>query len=382
VALLIVGLIIGSSIWIIKSHQVSRLPQQAKDIEIPTASTTSPVLTDRAKIIADKAKVYERAKELYGPTGFVNSEPFKLSDYVGKKVILLDFWTYSCINCQRTIPYLKIWNDKYKDKGLVIVGVHTPEFEFEKDINNVSEAVKRLGVDWPVVLDSNYGTWGAYGNQYWPHKYLIDIDGYVVYDHIGEGSYDATEREIQKALAERAEVLGQTLDVKMPISVPHADSIEAMSPETYFGSNRNQYFGNGTPGKPGVQFFNEPESVDDNKLYLIGKWNVTNEFAETASDVGGPNVGSDRIDYKYTAKGVYLVAGSSNSSVNVEVTIDGKPIESSIKGSDVIYKDGRSYVSINEKRLYRIVDGSKAETHLIEFIVSKPGLQVYTFTFG
>ncbi len=155
--------------------------------------------------MADKEAGHQPAVEIVDPTGFINvSSTFKLSSLIGKHVVLLEFWTYSCINCVHTLPYITSWYQKYKDQGLVVVGVHTPEFAFEKDINNVQAAVQKYGIQYPVVLDNNMSTWNAYGNLYWPHEYLIDIAGYIVYDHIGEGAYDETEAVIQKLLQERA----------------------------------------------------------------------------------------------------------------------------------------------------------------------------------
>lgn len=166
----------------------------------------------------------DAAKEFVSPTGFINTDSFTLSSLIGKKVILLDFWTYSCINCQRTIPYLNAWYAKYKDKGLVIVGVHTPEFNFEKDINNVRAAVQKFGIQYPVVLDSNMGTWNAYQSQYWPNEYLIDLQGNIIDNHAGEGDYDVTERAIQKAL-------NITGPLTTPSGVVSVDFDQIQSPE-------------------------------------------------------------------------------------------------------------------------------------------------------
>lgn len=148
--------------------------------------------------------------EITNPSGFVNTndQPIKIADYVGKQVILLDIITYSCINCQRTFPYVNAWYDKYKDEGLIVIGLHTPEFAFEKDKNNVENAMKEFGITFPVVLDNDYATWNALGNRFWPRKYLIDIHGNIVYDHIGEGAYEETENKIQELLKEREAVLG------------------------------------------------------------------------------------------------------------------------------------------------------------------------------
>ncbi len=149
--------------------------------------------------------------EIQNPAGFVNTndQPFKIADYVGKQVILLDVMTYSCINCQRTFPYVNSWYEKYKDEGLIVIGVHTPEFAYEKDKANVEKAFAEFGIKFPTVLDNDYGTWRALGNRYWPRMYLIDIHGNIVYDHIGEGAYDETEAKIQELLKERTTVLSQ-----------------------------------------------------------------------------------------------------------------------------------------------------------------------------
>lgn len=281
------------------------------------------------------------AKEIADPTGFINTtSDFKIADLIGKKVILVDFWTYSCINCIRTLPYLTAWYAKYHDQGLEIVGIHTPEFEFEKDINNVKTALEKNGIKYPVVLDSNYGTWNAYGNQYWPHEYLIDLAGNIAHDKIGEGNYDETEMEIRKLLKL------PDAPVVLPIT-----QVEASSPETYFGSDRG----------------------DPNANYLIGNWNLTNEYAE----------GTGSIKYRYTAKGVYFVAGiSGKEPVEIEVLRDSKPLEKSAAGTDIYFRDGKSFVRVNETRLYRIIDDKQAGEHILELIISKPGLRAYTFTFG
>lgn len=162
--------------------------------------------------LAQKAAKYPLAPEIVDPNGFINTDgqPITLAQFKGKKVVLIDFWTYSCINCQRTIPYLNDWYKKYSDQGLEIIGISTPEFSFEKVQSNVQQAVTSLGIKYPVVLDNNMGTWNAYGNEYWPREYLVDIDGYIVHDHAGEGDYADTEQAIQQALAERDSRLGIT----------------------------------------------------------------------------------------------------------------------------------------------------------------------------
>ncbi len=402
--LVVTVIVIVGVIWYLESMKV--IPVASKNgngVEVialpplnPSSSPQAAVDSAAAiKAIAalDVKNGDQRAVELSDPTGFVNTEPFKLSDLAGKKVILVDFWTYSCINCIRTLPHLNEWYQKYHDAGLEIVGVHTPEFEFEKDINNVKAAVSKFGVKYPVVLDSNQSTWQAYGNLYWPHEYLINIAGYVVHDQVGEGNYDETERKIQELLQQRTDALGDNMAIDHTITSPSQDNIEAMSPETYFGAARNGFLANGDYGKTGEQYFKEPAAVKANSLYLIGQWNIAPEYAETPASVGSGQVGSDRIDYLYQAKGVYFVAGSVKGPIDVEVLSDGKPIDAKSKGADVFYKNGKSYVTVNENRLYRIIDNPAvctqdgvctdgAQKHLLEFIISSPGLQAFTFTFG
>ena len=381
--LVIVIVCIIASIWYLESKKVPYVdPSLAPDVttslpSAPITGTTTAMkssIPDRASIVAAKAIQYKKAKELVDPTGFVNTAPFKLSDYVGKKVILVDFWTYSCINCQRTIPYLNAWYQKYKDDGLLIVGIHTPEFGFEKDINNVSAAVKKLGIQYPVVLDSDQGTWNAYQNEYWPHEYLIDIDGYVVHDHIGEGDYDVTEQAIQKALTEREDVLGLHDAIPTTIVNPEdavsTDDAQVKSPETYFGYARNQYLANGTI-TPGAQTFVLPATYDTNKLYLDGMWNFQYEYAETQSK-------TTKIIFPYNAKNVYFVA-SAKTPVKIKILRDGVPITAAEAGSDVA-SDGT--ITVQENRLYNLIKGATYGAHTVELDVQGAGLDAYTFTFG
>ena len=294
---------------------------------------------DRIKV---KSFAYTQAPEIADPSGFVNTDgqPINFSQFKGKKVVLVDFWTYSCINCQRTIPYVNAWYKKYADQGLEIIGIHTPEFAFEKVQSNVEDGVKRFGIQYPVVLDNNYGTWNAFGNQYWPREYLIDIDGFIVHDHAGEGDYDVTEQAIQKALAERASVLGTgqvSSGIVTPKGVTHMDSSKVNSPETYFGSNRNEYLANGDKNSSGIQTLSLPSSIDRNKLYLSGTWNFNPEYTETKDT-------SAKIKYTYSAKDVYLVA-SSTAGANLKIILDGKPITIG-KGADVHMEKVRIMVNI------------------------------------
>lgn len=301
--------------------------------------------------------------ELVDPSGFVNTngQSIALKDYVGKKVILLDVMTYSCINCQRTFPYVTAWYEKYKDDGFVVIGLHTPEFAFEKDIKNVEAAMNKFGITYPVVLDNEYKTWNAYGNRYWPRKYLIDIHGNIVYDHIGEGAYEETEMQIRDALAERALVLGTEMSATE--SALAANSIptrttKAQSPETYFGSARNEYLANGTPGIGGMRTYVVPTTTMVNNLYLGGTWELTPEYARSVLD--------STVVYKYKASEVYLVMSSDFPSP-VEVWQDGRLVKT---------------ISVHESTLYVLIENEEPGEHTLELKIKNSGTQLYAFTFG
>ena len=320
---------------------------------------------------ATKARSFPRSAEITAPAGYVNTQgkPITIGEFKGDKIVLVDIWTYSCINCQRTLPYMKAWDEKYRDLGLQIIGIHTPEFAFEKVQSNVESAVQGFGLTYPSVLDNSYGTWNAFGNSYWPRKYLVDIDGYIVYDHAGEGNYEEAERAIQKALQERAAVLGTGETIPTDIVDPKAPRAQAGSPEIYFGAWRNEYLANGLPFMSGAHAFALPENFESNKLYLGGTWNIEHEYAQSKDQA--------RIVFCYTAKSVYSVA-ASGSGAQVRMLIDGKPIPASMEGADVV--DG--VATINTNRLYKLVEDSVPATHLLEIRVEKGTLDAYTFTFG
>lgn len=310
-----------------------------------------------------KQLLYKKVPELSSIDGYINTDgkPITLAQLKGK-VVLLDIWTYSCINCQRTLPYINNWYAKYKDQGFVVVGLHTPEFAFEKVQSNVEKAVERFGIKYPVVLDNDYSTWNALGNQFWPRKYLIDIDGYIVYDHIGEGNYEETEKAIQNALKERAARMGVEDTVSTTTTQPKdaviVDSSKVKSPETYFGSARNHYLANGAAGRAGEQTLTIPENVVSNKLYLGGTWNMTPEYAESKS--------AGSIVFSYEAKNVYIAAGSAEG------------IELEIYKDDVFVKK----VTITDETLYQLIQDTDYGKHTLKIVIPKGGLRAFTFTFG
>lgn len=305
---------------------------------------------------------YIKAPEISSPDGFINTQSIKLGNLIGKKVVLVDFWTYSCINCQRTTPCLNAWYKEYKDKGLEIVGIHTPEFEFEKNYQNVKKAVEQFGIKFPVVLDNDFSTWQAYGNRFWPRKYLIDIDGRIVYDHIGEGDYQKTDEKIREALAERQVRLkiDAKLDLRVVEGMPEAEKVSTsgLSPETYFGASRNGNLGNGEPGKAGKISFVLPLQLTQDKFYLAGDWQITNEWAES--------VKASEISIKFYAKNVFIVAGADRTKT-VKIYIDG------------IFQNE---IKIKDYALYPIYAGDKPGVRELRLEISEPGLRAYTFTFG
>ncbi len=339
---------------LIPAQPVTAAPEPAPEHVAQTAAPAS------ALTLAQKAARYATASELVSPDAYLNTngKPITLASLRGK-VVLLDFWTYSCINCQRTLPYLKAWYAKYKGQGLVVLGVHTPEFAFEHLEANVAVALQQFGLTYPVVLDNEYQTWNAYGNQYWPHEYVIDMDGYIVHDHIGEGAYDETEAAIQAALAERAARLKMDEAIATStVAITPADLSGVGSPETYFGSARNRYLANGTPGTAGTQTFTLPASPAPNALYLGGTWDIAPEYAV-------PKDGA-AVLYRYQAKNVYLVA-AADAPVKVEVREDGTLVRT---------------VTVSASMLYPLIENGVASEHTLELRVKGTGLKLYTFTFG
>ena len=322
------------------------------------------------------------APEIKGIHEWFNSEPLSLARLRGK-VVLVDFWTFSCINCIRTFPYLKAWDEKYRDRGLVIIGVHTPEFSFEKDRENVRKAIEQYVLKYPVAMDNDKKTWNAYANHYWPHKYLIDAQGNIRYEQIGEGEYVETEQKIQELLAEAgqfapsASVGGLGLEMR-PVAGEEVEFREIKTPEIYFGYEHGGFLGNPRGFKIGAVDYLEPTKLEENLFYLVGKWTVGMENVQYVGE------GAGKIILRYTAKSVNIVAGAPGRSVDVDVLLDGKRLSRANAGKDIVFEQtGRSFVMIQEGRLYSLVNGQAGYgLHTMTLIVSKKGLQAYTFTFG
>lgn len=323
------------------------------------------------------------APEFEGIEAWLNSPPLTLESLRGK-VVLVDFWTYSCINCLRTLPYLKAWDEKYRDKGLVIIGVHTPEFQFEHDQSNVRMAISKYSLKYPIALDNGYQTWTAFQNHFWPHKYLMDQDGVIRYEQIGEGGYQETEAMIQKLLIE------QGAKAEMAATMIPESEIEPRkigTPEIYFGLEKSEYLGNEERTVLNKVITYKPRrAIQENRYYLVGPW-VAGQ--ESARFIGGAEGG---ILLRYTARDVNIVAGAvGGQPVLIELELDGKPLTAKVAGKDArIGPEGRAAVQILEHRLYNLIqDQSGYGTHTlsIKFQPLSPGketgsLQVFTFTFG
>jgi thiol-disulfide isomerase/thioredoxin len=280
-------------------------------------------------------------------------------------VVLIDFWTYTCINCIRTLPHVTAWDARYRRDGLTVIGVHTPEFPFEKDASNVAAAVRQNGIHYPVAQDNDYATWNAFGNQYWPAKYLIDTRGHVRYAHFGEGDYDVTERAIRSLLAEAgATRLGGATRARGQVADPHVTT-----PETYLGAARAQGYENG-PITTGAQDFGGGRPrLDDDRFAYRGHWTVTDESARSGRGA--------RVYVRFQARRVFLVLGSPGHGRSVRVLLDGRPIPARLAGADVHGAAAR----IGPQRLYRLVDLPRAGRHTLT-LEFEPGIDGYAFTFG
>jgi cytochrome c biogenesis protein CcdA/thiol-disulfide isomerase/thioredoxin len=312
-----------------------------------------------------------------GATLWLNSAPLTAASLKGK-VVVVDFWTYSCINCLRALPYIKTWYAKYKDQGLVVVGVHAPEFAFEKDADNVRKAVKDLGISYPVALDNNYAIWQAFGNMYWPAHYFIDAQGQIRGHHFGEGEYDQSELIIRKLLAEAG-----AKDLPTPgMDAPGSSGVQAppdeahdQSPETYIGYNRAENFAS-TGGQQHDQArdYTAPAALKLNQWALDGSWMVDPEKA-----VGTKSHG--KIVFKFFARDLHLVMGPSKDGkpVHFKVSIDGAAPKGN-HGADI---DTNGLGVVDGQRLYQLIrQSADIGEHVFSIEFLDPGIEAYSFTFG
>jgi cytochrome c biogenesis protein CcdA/thiol-disulfide isomerase/thioredoxin len=298
-----------------------------------------------------------------------DGEGLSISQLTGAedRVVLIDFWTYTCINCIRTLPYLRAWDEEYRDDGLTIVGVHSPEFPFEREADNVANAIDANGLSYPVVQDNEFGTWNAFGNQYWPAKYLIDADGEVRYVHFGEGSYEETEGAIRSLLAEAGDAARLGARVRPQLAETADPGLR--TPETYLGWERAVGFREQPVDGERVYEAPEPDDLDLNDFAYDGRWRVS---AQSATAVDGA-----ALSLRFQARRVFLVLGPGSEAGMVEVELDGEPVDAADAGEDVV----AGSVTVDEQRLYRLVDLDEAGEHALT-LRFEPGVTGYAFTFG
>lgn len=333
---------------------------------------------------ADKAAESQRKLKnmpplIGGPESWMNTGGKSLDARTGV-VYLIDFWDYTCVNCIRTLPYVREWHDRYKDKGLVVVGIHTPEFGFAKKHEVVQEAVDMFAIDYPVLLDPDYENWNVYANRYWPHKFLVGPDGKIIYDHAGEGAYGETEAMIQQALRE----INPTVKLPKPMTpATGANKPGAvcypMTPELYVGYRR------GNMGSP--EGYRDDEIVDytdpgghiDGKIYASGLFYNDAECLRHADKTVQPE---DYIAIRYHALDVNAVMRPEGGEYEVIVTQDGHPLDPADAGPDVFLAEGQSRITVDQPRMYKIVENREFGTHELKLSSNSDSFAIYAFTFG
>ncbi|MGV3579002.1 cytochrome c biogenesis protein DipZ [Brevundimonas sp.] len=335
------------------------------------AGMASPAASNR-EVDVENLPDFGPAPGFEGGGTWINSDPLTIESLRGK-VVVVDFWTYSCINCVRTFPYVRGWVEKYRDAGLVVVGVHTPEFAFEKSEANVRDAVRRFGLPYPVVMDNDFAIWRAYSNRYWPAHYFIDANGRIRHVHFGEGEYDQSERIIRQLLREAGRDPGADMAATRSTGAEMARGEEVGSPETYVGYSRTRGLTSPeTPIRDAVQTYSLPAALALNQWGLAGAWTIRAEHAQATT--GG------RLAYRFTARDLHLVMGSvEGRPVRFRVTIDGRA-PGADAGVDI---DASGAGTIEDQRLYQLIRRSAgAGEHVFEIEFLDPGAEVFAFTFG
>jgi thiol-disulfide isomerase/thioredoxin len=332
------------------------------------AARTDPDRLGGRSVDPENLPVGKPAGPLDGATGWFNSPPLGQGDLAGK-VVMYDFWTYSCVNCVRTLPYLRAWHERYARDGAVIVGVHSPEFDFEYARANVDAAIRRLNVTWPVAVDNDKTIWDTFNNNYWPAKYVADREGKVRYKHIGEGGYQETEDVLRSLLG---------VDPASPRAAspgsgePPAAAADKITPETYLGTTR------GSAGaRRGVVTYPEPGPLATGECRLVGRWGAE-EQKVTAATAGAA------IVLAYRAGEVNLVMTPPiTGPVEVQVELDGRPLPPAFRTVDTLVDDsGATYVRVDHDGLYRLVLTPDVEEHTVRLIARQPEVDAFAFTFG
>jgi thiol-disulfide isomerase/thioredoxin len=368
----------------------------ARADEAATSQTQAEAVEPEEKPATGRVGNEPQVPELRDVSGWINTEPFTLESLRGQ-VVLVDFWTYTCINCIRTLPYLKDWHDKYAGQGLAIVGVHTPEFDFEKDHENVKTAVAEYGLEYRIAQDNDYGTWNAFKNRYWPAKYLVDKDGYIRYTHFGEGAYEETEQKIRELLAERGTSLSAEFESlaerEYDPGVYTDDPATSLTRELYAGYERNYgalQFRTAPPYVRNEEYYSRPDrelqytdpgAHENHFIYLEGLWLNAPEsivHARAAQDH------EDYIAIKFYATSANAVMSPpAEGPAMVRVTLDGMPLTDTNAGQDIQWDDaGNSYVRVDSSRMYYVVDIPGFGGHELVLSSNEKGFELFAFTFG
>ncbi len=320
-----------------------------------------------------------RAPEFLSNATWLQGGPLRMSELRGR-VVLIDFWDYTCINCIRTLPYLRGWHERYAEKGLTVVGVHAPEFSFARDQDNVRRAVERLGIAYPVVLDNDFTLWKAYANRYWPAKYLVDKEGYLRFYHHGEGAYDEVERAIQLLLkdANAGIDLPSLMEPVRPEDRPGAVCYR-VTPEIYLGYQRGA-IGNTadvTPDRPSR--YRDVGKHAEGFFYLDGEWMLSGEFLSRPFGATEPS----RLHVRYLAKEVNLVAHPpiTGGPARIEVLQDGRPLPPEDAGDDVRREAETATLVVDEPRMYRVVRNRQIDHHELTLVTMSEGVALYALTF-
>ena len=313
---------------------------------------------------AEDRMLQQQMPSLGRANAWLNTHPLSAAELRGK-VVLVDFWTYTCINWRRTLPYVRAWSEKYRDQGLIVVGVHTPEFSFEKDLDNVRRAAGEQQVSYPIAVDSDYAIWRAFDNQYWPALYFIDAQGRIRHQQFGEGEYERSERLIQQLLAEagHSDFDRSLVSVKPAGAEAQADWRTLQSPETYLGRALGERYSS-----------REPASLKLNQWTLVGDWNRKDDHARL-------NTGGGAVAYRFHARDVHLIMGSgaSDTPVRFRVRIDGQP-PGAAHGLDI---DESGNGTVSKPRMYQLIRQTGAiADRLIEIEFPEPQVEVFDFTFG
>ena len=379
---------------------VPTLAQNPTPTMVPTTTPTSTLSEETMTGEGDENAESDEptAPEFVGISGWINSDPLRMADLRGK-VVLIDFWTYTCINCIRTFPHLKEWHAKYADKGLVVVGVHSPEFLFETVRSNVEKSVSEFGIEYPVAQDNQLNTWQAYRNRSWPGKFLIDRRGIIRYQHFGEGQYAETERWIRELLAETGASLGDVptnpgADGPVYPGLQSSSSIdEAVTRELFASSIKNrialqnggeklayiansEYFSQSSD----VETYTDPGDHQNHYMYLHGKWENGQESLTHARETTNYE---DYVAIKFYSNDVNVVLGIKDSDYMVRVTLDDRPLARSQAGDDIRYDaDGNSYFVVDQARMFNIARLEEFGTHELKISSNSDGFELYTFSFG